>query len=59
MKTMTSSLYISNNGEVACPDHLGAEGVGHYQSRPEAETYVTTLDEWVRLDGDGFVCSCC
>lgn len=57
----TKTLYISNNGRVACSKHGGGYLQSHLEVHPNAREISTPLDHWLRVepeDGEEFDFDC-
>ena len=53
MTTMTSpTLYIHDNGAIACPAHFGAYAAAELRRSPGSRLLQTPLGTWERLSAD-------
>lgn len=56
MTTATATtLYISSNGEVSCPDHGGTYLRLAHEYHPTAPQHITPLESWDRMTTDYIV----
>lgn len=52
MNTTTASLYINDNGLIACLDHGGSYLRAEYDRAPEQFEYRTPLESWEKVDAE-------
>ena len=48
----TPSLYIANNGRIACIRHGGSYLSSAYAAHPERDSYSTPIYVWDRMDDE-------